>query len=199
MTKMPVTPLEIRRQLFHIFLGIVMVALLHHGVIDSWSLFWILSLGIVLSWISTRRRLPIIGWFLDKFERKQVRPGKGAITYFIGAILALELFPPEVAYAAILILAVGDGISSLVGPFGHLKTKLSDKKLFEGTIAGAAFGGSAAMVFVSPLEAFVGAAVAMLFEAMEIRLNQKLLNDNVTVPLVAGTVILLLRSFLLGN
>lgn len=195
---MPVTPLEIRRQLLHIFLGLAIVSLLHRGILDSHDLFWILVAGILVSWISTRRRLPIIGWFLDKFERKQVRPGKGAITYFIGIILALELFPPEVAFAAIVILALGDGVSSLVGPFGHLKTKLSDKKLFEGTIAGAIFGGAGAMIFVAPFEAFVAAAIAMIFEAMEIRFNQKLLNDNVTVPLVAGTTILLLRSFF-GN
>ena len=199
MTKMPVTPLEIRRQLFHVFLGIVLVACLYHGLIDSWGLFWVLVAGIAISWISTRKRLPIIGWFLDTFERKQVRPGKGAITYFIGVVLALELFPTDIAYAAILVLAVGDGVSSLVGPFGRLKTKLSDKKLFEGTIAGAAFGGAAAMAFVSPIQAFVGASIAMLFEAMEIRLNQKLLNDNVTVPLVAGTVMLLIHNFFFGN
>ncbi len=195
MAKMPVTPLEIRRQLLHIALGLLIVSLLNHGVIDSWVLFWILASGIIISWISVHHRIPVIGWFLDKFERKQVRPGKGVITYFIGVILALQLFPPDVAYAAILILAVGDGVSSLIGPFGKLKTRLSDKKLFEGTIAGAAFGGSAAMVFVSPIEAFIAGFIAMLFEAMEIRFNQKLLNDNVTVPLVAGTVIVLLRSW----
>lgn len=195
---MPVTPLEIRRQLFHVFLGLAIVSLVNHDWIDSHDLFWILVAGILISWISVRQRLPIIGWFLDKFERKQVRPGKGAITYFIGMILALELFPLDVAFSAIIILALGDGVSSLVGPFGHLKTKLSDKKLFEGTVAGAIFGGVGAMVFVAPFEAFVGATVAMIFEAMEIRFNQKLLNDNVTVPLVAGTTILLFRS-ILGN
>jgi len=195
MAKMPVTPLEIRRQLLHIFLGLTLVTLLNYEILDSWNLFWILVLGIVLSWLSLKFRIPVVAWFLDKFERKQVRPGKGAITYFIGVILVLQLFPAEVAYAAILILAVGDGVSSLIGPFGKLKTKLSDKKLLEGTIAGGAFGGAAAMVFVLPLEAFVAAFIAMIFEAMEIRFNQKLLNDNVTVPLVAGTVIVLLRSW----
>jgi phytol kinase len=195
MAKMPVTPLEIRRQLFHIFLGLLLVSLLSQGILDSWALFWILVAGIFVSWVSVHYRIPLVGWFLDTFERKQVRPGKGAITYFIGVILALQLFPPEVAYAAILILAVGDGVSSLIGPFGKLKTRLSDKKLFEGTIAGSAFGGAAAMAFVSPFEAFLAAFIAMLFEAVEIRFNQKLLNDNVTVPLVAGTVIVLLRSW----
>lgn len=199
MAKMPVTPLEVRRQLFHIALGLLIVSLLNHGVIDSWILFWVLVAGIFISWISVHHRLPIISWFLDTFERKQVRPGKGAITYFIGVILALQLFPTDIAYAAILILAAGDGVSSLIGPFGKLKTRLSDKKLLEGTIAGSAFGGAAAIAFVTPFEAFTAATIAMLFEAMEIRFNQKLLNDNVTVPLVAGTVIVLLRGWSLGS
>ena len=152
MAKMPVTPLEIRRQLFHIALGFILVTLLHHGIFDSWILFWILIGGITLSWISIHHRIPVVAWFLDTFERKKVRPGKGAIAFVMVASLALQLFSAEVAYAAILILAVGDGVSSLIGPFGKLKTRLSDKKLFEGTIAGAVFGGVAAMVFVSPSE-----------------------------------------------
>jgi len=194
MARMPITPLEIRRQLFHISLGFVLVFLLSHGFVDAWILFWVLVVGIIVSWISAHTRLPVIGWFLDKFERKQVRPGKGAITYFIGVLLALQLFPHDIAYASILILAVGDGISSLIGPFGHIQTKLSDKKLFEGTFAGGVAGGFAAMLFVAPFEAMLAAFIAMFFEAMEIRLNQQLLNDNVVVPLVAGTVIMLLRN-----
>jgi len=198
MPKMPVTLLEIRRQIFHIVLGFILVALLHYQIINSWHIFWILAAGIVISWISIQVRIPVIGWFLDKFERKQVRPGKGAITYFIGVLLALQLFEFDIACASILILAVGDGVSSLVGPFGHLKTRLSDKKLFEGTFAGGLSGGLAAMIFVSPLEGLAAAYIAMVFEAMEIRFNQKLLNDNVIVPLAAGAVIVLLRHWGLG-
>ena len=194
MTRMPITPLEIRRQLFHILFGAALVILLNFQIINDWFIFWLLASGIIVSWLSLRYRLPIIAWFLDRFERKQVRPGKGAITYLIGILLALKLFPFRVALAAIAILAVGDGVSSLIGPFGRIKTKLSDKKLFEGTFAGGLLGGAAALFFVAPFEAFLAAFIAMTFEAMEIRLNQKILNDNVIVPLVAGTVIVLLRS-----
>lgn len=194
MTKMPITPLEIRRQVFHILLGIVLVLLLSRNIINSWHIFWLLAAGIVLSWISLRYRLPIIGWCLDKFERKHVRPGKGVITYFIGVLLTLQLFPHDIALASILILALGDGVSSLIGPFGSIKTKLSDKKLFEGTFAGGLLGGIAALFFVAPFEAFAASFTAMFFEAMEIRLNQQILNDNVIVPLVAGTVMVLLRG-----
>lgn len=175
-------------------LGVIIVALLYFKIINEWHIFYSLVLGIFISWLSLKVRLPVVGWFLDKFERKQVRPGKGAITYFIGILLALKIFPFDVALASILILAIGDSVSSLVGPFGSVRTKLSDKKLFEGTFAGGLMGGLAALLFVAPFEAFLASFVAMFFEAMEIRLNQKILNDNVIVPLVAGTVIVLLRS-----
>lgn len=194
MTKMPITNLEIRRQIFHILLGVSLVILLNNKLIIDWHIFWLLALGIAISWLSLRFRIPVIAWFLDKFERKQVRPGKGVITYFIGVLLALKLFPFDIAMASILILALGDGVSSLIGPFGKLKTKLSDKKLFEGTFMGGLLGATAALFFVAPVEAFLASFVAMFFEAMEIRLNQKILNDNVIVPIVAGTVITLLRS-----
>jgi dolichol kinase len=195
MTKMPISKLEIRRQIFHILFGILLVITLQKGWINSWHLFWTLVVGIVISWLSLRFRIPIIAWLLDKFERKHTRPGKGAITFFIGALLSLQLFEFDIACVAILILALGDGVSSLVGPFGKIKTQLSEKKLLEGTITGSILGGIAGSLIILPIEAFLAAATAMIFEAMEIRLNQKLLNDNVTVPLVAGTVITLLRDF----
>lgn len=194
MTKMPITKLEIRRQIFHILLGVGLVVLLNYEIINDWHVFWVLFVGIIISWASLRFRIPVIAWFLDKFERKQVRPGKGAITYFVGVLLALKLFTFDISLAAILILALGDGVSSLIGPFGKLKTKLSDKKLFEGTFTGGLLGGIAALFFVAPFEAFLASFIAMFFEAMEIRLNQKILNDNVIIPIVAGTVITLLRS-----
>jgi len=190
-----ITPTELRRRLLHIALGPVLVWGMYTGWLTEWLLFWILAAGIVLSFLVRNWRLPVIGWFLDHFDRhSEDFPGRGAITYFIGSLLALQLFPQDIAFAAILILAFGDGISGLIGPFGRLKTQLSAIKLFEGTLAGVAAGAAAASFFISPIEAGIAATAAMTFEAMEIRLNQKILDDNVIVPLAAGTAIMLLRS-----
>ena len=190
-----ITPTELRRRLLHIALGPVLVFGVYTGWLTSWLLFWVLAVGVLLSFVVRHARVPIIGWFLDNFDRRSEDfPGRGVITYFIGCILALQLFPQDVALAAILILALGDGISGLIGPFGRLKTHLSNIKLLEGTLAGVIAGAVAASFFVSPIEAGAAAAAAMIFEAMEIRLNQKILDDNVIVPLAAGTAIMLLRS-----
>jgi dolichol kinase len=190
------TSREWGRKALHIALGLMLVPLLHLGLLDTWGVFYLLVVGILLSWAAQAWRLPLFGWLLENFERPSaVTPGSGVLTYLVGVILAVKLFPPEVAYAAILILALGDGVSSLVGPYGRLRTRLSETKLLEGTLAGAACGAAGASFFLTPLEAGVAAAAAMIFETMELRLNRQLLDDNVIVPLVAGTAVLLLRKF----
>ena len=188
--------IEFRRKILHMAVGIGIVTLIHFKIIESFELFLTLCFGIVLSFLCKHYKVPVIEWFLDKFERKHTYPGKGAITFFVGSILALQLFPKEIALAAILILALGDGISTLIGPLGKRKTFLSEEKLMEGTLAGIILGTLGAMAFVPLQEAFLGATLAMSLEATEIKLNNKVLSDNILVPLVAGTTMLLLRMFL---
>lgn len=190
-----IPPLELRRKLFHIAFGWVLAGALYFGYITVWHLFALLVGGIIVAWFSTFLRLPVIGWLLERFDRPHDFPGRGALTYVIGVLLAFGLFPRDAALAATVILAVGDGVSGLVGRFGKIKTRLSNTKWFEGTFTGGLLGGFAACAFVTPFEAFAAGFIAMIFEAMELRLNQKILNDNVIVPLVAGTVIVLIRKF----
>ena len=53
-----------------------------------------------------------------------------------------------------------------------------------------------AIVFVSPLEALLTAALAMVAEFIDFDLNKQRVDDNVIVPLVAGTVIYVMRLYL---
>lgn len=60
----------------------------------------------------------------------------GPITLGIGAMLALMLYPEPAATIAILALAFGDSISSLVGKlFGRLKIPLTGGKTYAGSSA----------------------------------------------------------------
>lgn len=186
---------EFRRKLLHMLVGISLVCLLHFELITIFQIFLLLSLGIGLSFLAKHYKIPVIQWFLDKFERKHTYPGKGAITFFVGAILALKLFPTDIALASILVLALGDGISTLIGPLGKIKHFLSETKLLEGTLAGIVLATVGASFFVPVHEAFLASTLAMGAEAAEIKFNNKLLSDNIFVPLVAGTAIVLFRSF----
>ncbi len=189
--------LEVRRQLFHLFFGIFLVVLLLYGFLDKWILLYLILIGLIISFLSKKIKIPIIHLFLKKYERpKEIKkfPGKGVITYLIGAFLATFLFSMEIAMASILVLAFGDSISHLFGVhYGKRKHLLNDKKFVEGTIAGlfAAFIG--ALVFLPWYEALLAALFGMIAEVVEIKLGADRVDDNIVIPLVAGFVVKVVR------
>jgi len=191
--------LEIKRQFFHLFFGIVIVILLKFGIIDKWILLYLILAGIIVSILSKRMKIPVIYWFLQNFERShdlEKFPGKGVITYLMGAFLVSLFFPAGIAMPAILILAFGDSISHIFGiHYGKRKHLLNDKKFIEGSIAGfiAAFIG--ALVFIPWNEAFFAAFFAMAAEAIESKLGRAQVDDNISIPMVAAIVIKIVRVF----
>jgi len=185
---------ELRRQIFHICLGLLIVALLYYEFIGPWTLFITLIIGSIISFISLKYKIPLISWFLKKFERPMDHPGKGAICFLIGTLLAIKLFPKDIALASIMVLALGDSISHYIGKFhGKIKHPFDNRKRIEGHIAGVIFGFIGALIFVNPLSAIVASFFAMLAEAMEIEFNHRIINDNISIPLVAGVSIIILR------
>lgn len=193
---------EIKRQALHAAMGVILVILLSNHLINTWHIFWLLIIGSLLAFLSKRIRVPIISWILDHCERPEQRktfPGRGPVFFILGSLLVLKLFPFDAALAAILILSLGDSVSHLFGHYyGRIPNPFNHKslKLFEGTLMGAGAGFLGALFFVSPSEAFLASLGAMLAEAMEFDLNQQHIDDNLVIPLVAGTIILLLRTSL---
>ncbi len=196
------TKQEIGRQILHAVVGIVTVILLYFNILTPLSIFLLIIIGLLASIISKRIKLPGFHYFLTHFERdetKETFPGKGLIFFFIGVLLVIQLFPKDIAYASIMILALGDSISHLVGEkFGILKNIFHwrGKKLLEGTLAGTIAGFVGAVIFVTPFEAILASFAAMVAEVIKIDFNNSTLDDNLVVPLVAGTVIFLLRLYL---
>ena len=192
-----ISKVELNRQLFHIFLGVFIVILLRYGFIDKKLIFIIILIGLLLSYLSKNIKIPIVHNLLEIFERKEELkkfPGKGIIFYFIGVYIVLLLFAKEIAMASIMVLALGDSISHLFGlHYGKTKHPLSKTKFLEGTIAGFVAGFIGALVFVKPIEAFFASLVAMIVEAIEIKIGTQQVDDNLIVPLITGIVIWLIR------
>ena len=121
------------------------------------------------------------------------------IFFFIGALLVIKLFDKDIAVASLMVLTFGDSISHLFGErFGSTKNIFNghSKKLLEGTFAGAVAGFLGAVFFIPIPEAFLGSFGAMIAEVIKIDLNDHTLDDNVVVPLIAGTIMLLVRTYL---
>ncbi len=147
-----ITKLELKRQVFHIFLGIGIVTLIYFDVIGYLFLMGLFLIGIIISFASKRYKIPGIYKLLIKFDRKKdikTLPGRGALFYILGCAISVLLFEKNIALASIMILAFGDSVSRLVGPYGYLKHPFHSEKFLEGLIAGAIAAFLAALMFVT--------------------------------------------------
>ena len=186
----------------HVSVGLLLIVMVYFQILSNLALFLLIIAGFLLSFICKYAHLPFFSFMLKMFEREEQKssfPGKGMLFLFIGALLVLKLFEERIALAAIIILVLGDSVSHLYGAkFGRTKNIFNghSKKLFEGTIAGTIFGFLGAAFFVSIPEAIVASFCAMVAEVIKIDFNDHTLDDNLVVPLVAGTVIFLMRMYL---
>lgn len=111
--------------------------------------------------------------------------------WLLSCLLLLLFFDINIAYASILILAIGDTTAGFVGRhMGRTKNPLNQKKTIEGTLAFFSTALFAAMLFVSTPTALIVAFVSAIVEALPLKIN-----DNLTVPLSAGLVLYLISLF----
>ena len=189
---------ELARQILHVFIGCFVIALIlfvKYRVVLI-TLFSIFLLSIILSLISLKKRLPFIGFLIDKTGRESdiKFPGKGFIFFIAGSLLAIKLFPQDIALVAIVVLTFGDAVSNLFGSYVNNKKKLpGNTRNIHGTLAAIIISFLIALFFITPIYAATAAIVGMFAEALSIRLGEKEADDNLIVPLAAGVACYLLR------
>jgi len=184
--------LEVKRAAVHVLicLSIILLSLKSRIV---WPLFFILIAGLIVSVASRKYKIPVISWFLENFEKPEYAktfPGKGVLFLIAGCLLVLKLFPDNIALAAIAILAVGDPLSHLVA--GSFKGKLLKRKSLSGLLLSIILASFAASFFVDFAFAFIAAIAALISEILVIKLGEDPVDDNIIIPLVAGTILYLL-------
>lgn len=189
---MAFTWFEIRRQLFHAALGLLIVFLIHYDLISALHLFILFSIGIIISIICKKYHVPIFKWFLKYFDRRYVcMPGEGVLYYVFGCFLVVGIFPKNIALASIMILALGDSVSTVVGKnFGRKKVR--GYKTWLGAFAGMFFGTLGAVIFVPFHFAILASVITMFIEAYEMRFLRKVINDNLYIPVISSIIMYLL-------
>ncbi len=112
-----------------------------------------------------------------------------APVYFaIGILLTLVVFPAPASFAAVAIFSLGDSTASLFGRYlARTSLPFNKDKSLEGSLAGFFFAFLAGWVFISPVFAAVGAAIAMFIEYLPLPVN-----DNLLIPFFTGLVLFLL-------
>jgi dolichol kinase len=176
--------LEIRRRLIHISVGLVIIAALSIWGAGNYEYMEGILLAMFIGglWIIDqklkKRKLPVIDYMLEMFERPHALPAYGAFWYGMGVLLLLS-FIGDMNYirAGIAVLAVGDGIATLAGRSGTRRIFYNPDKTIEGTAAFFIASSLAAYIFIGN----AGIALSLLCSLAE-SVNWGV-DDNFIIPL----------------
>jgi phytol kinase len=185
---------ELLRESIHISGFLVAFFTMYLGLSQLWVVFVIsmVTLAYIVSELSRILgvNIPIASTITWKAAIKpEIHEFVTAPIFFAaGIMLALLLFPAPISYASIAIFTFGDGFATIFGKaIGRHAIPYNKGKKIEGTVFGFVFAFLGALVFVNPLAAAVGAATAMIVETLPAPIN-----DNLTLPLLAGLAMFLL-------
>jgi dolichol kinase len=137
------------------------------------------------------RLVPVMSAFTLRMSRPDERDHVIASPIFLasGIILALILFPRNIAYASIAILAIGDPTAAYIG--GKFGQRRVGRRSWEGFAAGTCAAFIPTVFIISPILGAIGSVVGMLLELTGV------LDDNLTIPLGSGVAMLLAAVLLL--
>jgi phytol kinase len=169
---------EFYRKIFHIGFGLAIAALVF--LTQQNVALAVLALGTLIGLIFTDAILksyhvPLISFFVDRFERKGELPGKGALFFAVSCLFCVILFPKEVVVPAIIAFSVLDGIAALFGYYFG-RHKIFKGKTAEGTFAGMAV---TSMVLLPLLPAALSALTVVVAGVIELLSP---LDDNLLIP-----------------
>jgi len=188
------------RKIYHLSGGLLLIGLYTLAGRTNGLAILASALALATSVDIARLRIPAFNAFfyrrLTLFIRESERHRlTGTPPYLLGILLAALLYDAPVCVYAVSCLACGDVAATTVGErWGTIK--ISGVKSLQGTLAFIAVSVAAGFVIsrfwlpVSPMVYVGGALVAALVELMPVRVD-----DNLTIPVVAGGVMtLLMRS-----
>ena len=180
---------EIQRQILHAAAGVILAfLLLEIGKINfiAVSIILLASIGLAIYYIQDHLRSSLAG-IIGKFERQGSPVFNDAFLFIAGALISAFLFEEMIAFWAILILGIADAVAPVVGvAIGKHKLPWNKNKSFEGSI-GFFIPALALLYYVEALPIAIGIAIIMTFVESVPKIN-----DNITIPIAAGILMLLL-------
>lgn len=108
------------------------------------------------------------------------------LSYALGIIMSLTLFPAPISYVSIVVMTLGDGFASILGKkFGRRPLPVNKNKTIEGSIGGLLLSFIGSLIFVDPYRALAASFSGMLTEILPLPVN-----DNITIPLASGLTLI---------
>lgn len=184
---------EIVRQLIHAS-GILFI-LLESFLTLPYLIIVALSAAIIgetIYQIDKRKYIPFFSRILRGCRRDNME--RGFIHFFLALTLTFSIFGTNLAVvnAAIIVLVLGDSISTVIGTrYGRKLLPFSNRKTWAGSSAFFILGFLGALTQIPIFAAFLGALAGTITEAYSP------VDDNLTIPLAVGMVVSL-SLYLLG-
>ena len=177
---------EIWRQAVHLLVGAAIalaVAVLPPGLTVPLFAGGLLVGSIFVDAVDRGLAVPLISPLLDLLERDGARPGQGAFYFFVATLGCLTVFGQNAAAIGVLVLALLDSVSTVVGRrLG--RRRLYNGKSLEGFLAGTLVTAGALLAVLSPATAVLAATAAGIVELVSP------VDDNLVIPPVVCLVLL---------
>ncbi|MEK6924215.1 MAG: phosphatase PAP2 family protein [Candidatus Micrarchaeota archaeon] len=175
---------ELNRQLAHAAFGlaVIVIAVVLGKAAAIAFLLACAAVGITAAHFETiGTRLPLVHQLVEKFERNDAPPFKGAVNYAAGSLLAVTLAPTlEFGLAIVAMLAFGDAASTIAGKlWGKTKVHWNERKTWKGAVAFFIAGGVTAIPFLGAA-AFAYSLALALVETLPLDVD-----DNLLIPVAA--------------
>ena len=187
---------ELPRRLWHIFGGL---SLAIAGLLVPENIFLPSLISATVAFLIlelSRPKLPqlnrqFLTWFHPLLRERETSTLTGTAYLLVGAVLVFVLYEESIAVMAMTFVAVGDPIAGMVGErWGEPKTRGkslvgSGACFLSCLVAGAILS---ALIHVALSLVVLGSLCATLVESLSLRIN-----DNLTIPLVSGGAMMLLK------
>ncbi len=185
---------EVRRKLIHLTglsvpLGILIFGKIYTAAMIAVAL--VVALALEAGRLKGRIRLPEVR---DQEQEKVA----GYIYYIFGSLITVLIFQPMIAITAMLMLSLGDAVSGLVGSVlenSNVRGYNQRWKVKPFPIVTAMFLACLAIGFISsaitnlPFQVYLAGAVgATIADSIALIFCNRGLDDNLTIPLFAGTM-----------
>ncbi|MEM5804438.1 MAG: SEC59/DGK1/VTE5 family protein [Candidatus Aenigmatarchaeota archaeon] len=151
----------------------------------------VIAAAFFLGFMRSRRIGPFGGYlegvmhdWITGFERPDEVPLGGLVTFSLGVVVVSALFPAGIVVPAIIVLAAGDSVSTVIGKvWGDNPLFYNRKKSWEGSGAFFFVALAVLLFFVNPMKAVAIAALVSVVEGMPG------IDDNITVPLATALLL----------
>jgi len=178
---------EIFRQLAHLFFGLVIFLGLFF--LPSQVMLYLLTGSVFVGFVvadavSKGLYIPFFSEIIDSLERDVHIPGYGTLMFLLSSLCVLILFGPVIASVSVLVLAVLDSFSTIIGVYAG-KHKLYGKKSVEGFIGGIVPTFLVLLLMISPIQAGIIAIIGGIVELFSP------IDDNMAIPVAVALVMVL--------